>query len=529
MIDKPDEEVLLADIAQLEAQIKELRQDNIELKQQLAVSRGNFETFMDNSPATAFFKDAAGRLLYVNPTFIKSFSFENKDWYGKTDFELWPEKTATVLRANDVRILSSGKQEAVEEDVVQADGVHHWLTHKFRFTDAHGNHYLGGMGVDLTPQKENDRQLKDAIILAEEANLAKSEFLSLMSHELRTPLHSIMASAEQWDDAADPPAQRELVSFINYGAARLRSQVDNLVLLAETDTGTLEAGHFAFETLPLIDRISSCGRGLLADIVELNVDVAKDVPRYFYGDPYLIEHMLRTVLENACKHTEQGRVDLTVSWEQDQSCLQFIVEDTGCGMTDTQRRRIYDDVVHLSRGLDRASEGMGLGLTICNRLNEALQGDLIIDSRPGVGTRIEISIPLEVDELALTPVSIDGSHSGKVLIVEDNPVNAKVLESMILKFGYAVDIAQSGEEALSVLSSRVYNMILMDIQMPVMDGITTTRWIRRRGISTPIVAVTCNSEVKVRQRCMQHGMNDFLVKPVRRGDVLRVLERQSQE
>jgi CheY-like chemotaxis protein len=135
-----------------------------------------------------------------------------------------------------------------------------------------------------------------------------------------------------------------------------------------------------------------------------------------------------------------------------------------------------------------------------------------------------MSVPVQ----PLTTDIVDGEtvHSGSILIVEDNPVNAKVLERMVLKLGYRVDIVNSGDEALKRLTDNVYSLIFMDIQMPVMDGITATRWIRRRGINTPIVAISCNSELDVRRRCMEHGVNDFLVKPASRSDVFRVLERQ---
>ena len=510
---------------ELHNKIKRLEQENKRLHQQLHEGKADFEIFMDNSPATAFFKDEKGELMYINESFIDAFGFADRDWHRKTDFELWDKDTAKVLRENDLRILNSGRSEAVEEDVLQADGMHHWLTHKFCFSDAYGNKYIGGMGVDLTEQKLNDRKLEKAREKAEAASRDKSEFLSLISHELRTPLHSILSSSELWLDSDSEFDQQELINYINLAARRLRSQVENLVLLAETDNKELEAGNFEFETRPLIERISSYAKGLLNDNVEFTLEYANSIPSRFVGDAYLVEHMIRTVLENACKYTGQGFVSLGVDWDDERDMLDFIICDSGQGISQEQRKKMYNDAVTVSRGLNRASEGMGLGLTICYRLSEILSADLMINSEAGSGTQFTINVPLETRVSHLASLDSSVNDSFNVLVVEDNIINATVLEKIIRKFGHKVTIAHSGNEALTLLSDQVYDLIMMDIQMPIMDGITATRWIRQRGINTPIIAVTCNSELEVRQRCMQSGMNDFLIKPASQSDILRVLER----
>lgn len=514
----------VVDQQQLIDQIDALLQENARLKNQLASKKSLVERFFEYSPATAFFKDAEGRFLYINETLIESFGFKERDWYGKTDSELWPEDVARQMKEHDLRILETGIAEDVEENVGPAGDDTVWVTNKFRFEDAEGNYFIGGLGIDLTRQTIAAKALVTVLKKSEVDSAEKTEFLSLMSHELRTPLHSILSSAEQWEDAEDEESRQELVTYISFGAARLRSQVDNLVLLAETDSGGLRAGEFEFETRPLVERIVACTQGLLSDDVEFHLDYDPALPDQCEGDPYLIEHMIRTVLENACKYTEHGEVMLFVYWDAEREHIIFRIEDSGCGMTEKQQARIYTDVIELSRGLNREAVGMGLGLTICCRLNTLLHADLIMESLVGVGTKVEMSVPIQ--PLVTTKVDSGIVHSGSILIVEDNPVNAKVLEMMVVKLGYRVDIVDSGDEALKRLTDNVYSLIFMDIQMPVMDGITTTRWIRRRGVNTPIVAISCNSELDVRKRCMAHGINDFLVKPARRSDVFRVLERQ---
>ncbi|ARN76085.1 response regulator [Oceanicoccus sagamiensis] len=516
-----------SDDPSLRRELERLKAENQRLRHQVSYERQGFETFMENSPMTAFYKDADGRLLYINSTFIEAFGFEHRDWQGKTDFELWDEETATVLRENDCRILESGQLEAVEEQVQRPHGVEHWMTHKFCFVDSEGNKYLGGMGVNITQQKVNDQLLRQAKERAEQSSKEKSEFLSLVSHELRTPLHSILSSSELWSDQESVFDQNELLGYVSLGAARLRSQVDNLVLLAETDSKELVAGQFEFEIVPLIERISSCVTGLVNQGVDYSIHYDKSLPDRYCGDPYLLEHMVRVVLENACKYTDQGFVRLTIEWDQQRERLEFTITDSGHGMSREQQTKIYNHVVVISRGLNRESEGMGLGLTVCYRLSELLDADLIINSHPGKGTEIVLGVPLSVAGQQAPSNQKTKSASSHVLVVEDNSVNAKVLGKIICKFGAEFTIVNSGNEALLLLENKVFDLILMDLQMPIMDGVTTTRWIRQRGINTPIVAVTCNSELAIRQRCMQNGMNDFLVKPVRQQDILRVFERQN--
>ena len=380
----------------------------------------------------------------------------------------------------------------------------------------------------LAMQKEQAANLKlqQALSISEEESKRKSDFLRMVSHELRTPLHSIMSSAEQWWDTEDEESRRDLVDYISYGAARLRTQVDNLVILAETDDSNVTPSESIFELRPVLDRLCEAAKTLLHEDVEFHMVCDRDLPRTCYGDVYLTEHLIRTVLENACQYTKHGRVDFKINWDKGEQTLDISIIDTGCGMTREQEQMMFNDFVQVSRGLDRESQGLGLGLTICYRLCEILSADFIIRSEVGLGTHLNIRLP--VSEKNMEPaVDLVDQPLGRVLIVEDNLINAKVLLKIIEHLGYQGHIAMSGQEAISNLEHNSYHVILMDIQMPVMDGLTATRWIRQRRITTPVVAVTANSDADVRRRCFEAGMNDLLVKPVRRADIRRVLEQQS--
>ena len=511
---------------QLQARVSALEAENERLKAQLDTRKNDFETFMDNSPATAFYKDADGRLLYINKAFIEAFDFADRDWRGKTDFELWDRTTAEALRENDLRILSTSQAEAVEEDVIQEDGIHHWLTHKFCFHDAQGNKYLGGMGVDLPEQKNKDKLLRAAGEKAANASREKAKFLSLIIQELRTPLYSILASSELWTGNGEVFDQDELAKFVNLGATKLRSQLENLVLLAETDNEDLQPGHFEFELLPLVERMVGYTEGNIQEGVEFRVEYKGSVPARFIGDSYLIEHMIRTVLENACRHTAQGYICLAIGWDPTDHKLAFKVTDTGTGISYEKRRKIYEEVVKVSRGVDHELEHIGLGLTVGYRLGELLQADTEMHSREGQGTSVRMAVPLEEVDSFRSTTGKTATGKCNILLVEDDPMDAEFMQAILSDMGQQVTVARSGAVALELLGEQVYDLIFMDIHMPIMDGLTTTRWIHRRGVNTPIIAIMHSDDQAARQRCIQIGMKDILNKPVRKSDLLRILERQ---
>ena len=374
-------------------------------------------------------------------------------------------------------------------------------------------------------EKEQDAnaKLQQALDISEQENQRKSDFLRMVSHELRTPLYSIISSIEQWHDMGDERAQKELLSYMSYGGARLRMQVDNLVLLTETDDDELQATERPFYLSDVLSSLKDVSAGLVNDAVELELRCDDSVPECLMGDAYLFGHMLRTVLENACKYTEHGKVGVYLQWSEGVLAVQVI--DTGCGMTRDQERTMFNDFIQVSRGLERNSEGLGIGLTVCYRIAEVLGADLNIKSQLGEGTQVIISVPMPEDKQAAPSVALPNKKA-EVLIVEDNIVNAQILMSLVQLLGGVATTVASGQEALTILEQQNFDLIFMDIQMPVMDGITATRWIRHRGVKTPIVAVTANSDIGVRTKCIEVGMNDFLVKPVRRSDIQRVMERQ---
>ncbi len=368
-----------------------------------------------------------------------------------------------------------------------------------------------------------NEKLQDALELSEHESERKSDFLRMVSHELRTPLYSISASVDLWKAAVSEREQHDIFNDITYGATRLCNQVDNLVLMAETDDDRLQSENYPFELRPLLDKLYQGAEARINhNYVELDYCLSSDLPVNLKADAYLIGHLIRTVLDNACKYCDKGRIVFSVSWVEDARALNVTIKDDGCGMTQEQQEIVFQGFVQVSRGLTRKSDGLGLGLTLCCRLSNVLDASLSIASSLGKGTEISLQIPvLVLSDSEVVPLAT--AYNGPVLVVEDNIVNAKVLQRIVSKLGHPVDIEYSGLGALAAIEQRRYSVILMDVQMPDMDGITATRKMRGRGVTTPIVAVTANSDADVRRACRQAGMNDFLVKPVKPEEVERAL------
>jgi signal transduction histidine kinase/CheY-like chemotaxis protein len=382
---------------------------------------------------------------------------------------------------------------------------------------------------------ENNRKanakLKKALAMSQREVQRKTQFMQTVSHELKVPLNSIVTSVEQWKNADDESHQHDVMDFLRYGTSRLQAQIDNLVLLAETDAGSLQVNEVDFEVRPMLERVCSSIAGLVHENVVFRYQPvigsgADQLPVTLKGDPYLIESFLRLLLENACKFTERGSIQFSVGWDHHEKSVVAEVVDTGCGVSREQQKKMFNSLVKVSRGEEHVSSGLGLGLTICHRLSELLMADFTMESEVGEGTTIHIKLPLKTSASELKVISNEVKYLGLVLLVEHNIVNAQLLERLVTHLGYKVDVVHSGQEALERLLKHTYSVVLMDVQMPVMDGITATGWVRRRRVSTPIIAVTASSDPKVRRRCIEIGMNDLLVRPVRRADMQRVLERQ---
>ena len=398
------------------------------------------------------------------------------------------------------------------------------------------------MVQDISQQKQAELDLLAAKEAAEQASRAKGDFVANMSHEVRTPMNAVLGFLDILADTRLDAEQRTLVAKVQKSSKALLRILNDILDHSKLDAGAVELELAPFE----LDEVLRDATELLALTasakgLELVLDVPPELPRCYRGDALRLGQVLLNLLGNAVKFTERGSVQLAVraqgETEDGRSRLRFEVRDSGIGMTAEQVERLFRPFVQADNSTTRRFGGTGLGLTIAKRLVELMGGEIGVDSQPGQGTTFWFSVPLAAATEEPTPAlakpappatrQADSIRGARLLLVEDNPTNQEIALSLLGRMGLQVTVANHGREALEQLAGQRFDLVLMDLQMPVMDGFEATAAIRATdwGRQLPIVAMTAAAFDDDRRRVLDAGMNDFVSKPVDSRRLLDVLLR----
>ena len=394
--------------------------------------------------------------------------------------------------------------------------------------------------TNISSLKETSEQLVRAIRQTEIANDAKSEFLANMSHEIRTPLNGIMGAVQLLQQSSLDEEQRKLADMAMRSGKRLTELLSDILDISKLEAGRTILNEVPFRSAALFDAIKETFEPIsLEKEIPLLIDVSHQVPEMLVGDEVRIRQILFNLVGNALKFTERGQVEVTaraiLPAERGQLLIHFTVKDSGIGIAKHLLGCVCEPFVQVSGILSRSYQGAGLGLAISKRLVSAMRGTLSIVSEQGKGTTVSVVLPLVVSTGShLSPPSLEGRLSSvlplRILAVEDDAINLMALELALKKMGHNVVSATTGKAALEALVSNDFDCVLMDVQMPEMDGITTTLNIRRGAVgpehsAVPIIAMTGFALEGDRERFLKVGMTEYISKPIDFADLNGLLEK----
>jgi PAS domain S-box-containing protein len=501
----------------------------------LRESERRFRSLADGLPLMVWMHDLEGRQIFVNRTFCRFFGVESGEMVGSRWLELVHPGDREAYQEHFLECLRDRRPFQREVRVRSLDGGH------WRHLYSYGQPLLSGesspMGfigasVDLTERKAMERELKEARAAAEAANAAKGEFLANMSHEIRTPMTAILGYAEILGNSLADGDDRRCVEIIRRNGNFLLELINDILDLSRIDVGKLEIAPRPLDLLDFLNDLVELLRPKAEEKgLALEVSLIPPLPARVHLDGVRTRQILINLLGNAVKFTNGGTVMLRVR-TIDPTGLEFAVEDTGIGIPAEAQRVIFQPFSRLDTGISRVVGGTGLGLAICRRLSAMMNGELRLTSEPGKGSTFFLTLPevfdatAEMVEEVVCPASRplpEGGGparrlTGTYLIVDDRLEVRQLHAYAIEEAGGRVLLAGNGRQALAkwrrVGRKQPWQAVLMDIEMPGMDGLETTRQLRAEGLRCPIIALTAHAMAGDREKCLEAGCDEYLSKPV---------------
>lgn len=551
---------------QLEENLSQQNNELQELTDHLSEHSHLLTEILEAIPLPVYLKDSEGRYQQLNRAFEEYFGVKRENYLGRDVFDLLEQQAAKLHHARDQKLLQEGGRQSYQARSQRLEGRYADAVYKKAALYSADGQVRGLVGVifDVTERQQWEAGLVEARKAAEAASLAKSRFLANMSHEIRTPMNGILGMLDLVLASPLEQEQQEHLDLARLSAEHLLEIINHLLDLSKIEAGKLDLQPSVFDLHELLDQtLRSLSNRARIKNLKLYYDMAPGLPTYVYADPARLRQMLINLLGNAIKFTQVGEVHLLarcVDCESRVAKMELTVTDTGIGMSPEDLEKMFEPFEQVHSQRNRQFEGTGLGLSIVKQLAEMMGGEVTATSEPEVGSAFTLLLPLplaerqeleplienepgQVKALLVENASVNRQMPAtttsfrknlSLLLAEDNLINQKLAVKLLEKQQHQITLVTNGKEALELLQREQFDLVLMDMMMPVMDGMEATRqwrqWERQhQRVQTPIIALTANAMQGDREHCLAEGMQGYVPKPVNPQVLYSEIDRVMEE
>ena len=492
-----------------------------------------FRNLFEGSPLGLALCRMDGSFILANNAYLNIVGYDFESLLKKDYWDITPIKYEEQEKIQLKKITESGKYGPYQKQYVHKSGeLRDVLLSGFTLIQKDGEKVLWSFVEDITERLKTQSLLLEAKKQAELATKIKGDFLANMSHEIKTPMNGILGAINILQESGLNSEQSEFAQIVSHSAESLLVIINDIL-----DFSKIDEGKMIIEKIPMNyratidDTINLLKNSANSKGLALNINIEKEVPSTIISDPARLNQILINLISNSIKFTEKGSIDISVSIEalsDNNLILRTQVMDTGIGMTNEQTNRIFESFMQADNTTSRKFGGTGLGTSICKKIIELMNGKIQVSSEINVGSTVSFEIPVERSFEVIKKNrknKLKRDYNKVILVAEDNFINQKIVLKALSDLGLKIHIANNGQEVIELSNSIKHDLILMDIQMPILNGIDATKKLIAEGYSKPIIALTANVMESDIKKYFSIGIVDFIAKPFEVSQLIKILDK----